>query len=153
MHCPFCSASETKVNDSRLVADGNQVRRRRECLSCSQRFTTYESVELAMPRVVKKDGSRQVFDDNKLRAGLQRALQKRPVDTEAIEGVLTRIKHQCRSTGEREIPSVHLGELAMQELKQLDPVAYIRFASVYRQFEDIEEFKAEINQFTSSKDS
>lgn len=151
MHCPFCSASETKVNDSRLVADGNQVRRRRECLSCSQRFTTYESVELAMPRVVKKDGSREVFDDDKLRAGLQRALQKRPVDTEALEAVLTRIKHQCRSTGEREIPSIQVGELVMQELKQLDQVAYIRFASVYRQFEDIEEFKAEIDQLTSTK--
>lgn len=104
-----------------------------------------------MPRVVKKDGSREVFDDNKLRAGLQRALQKRPVDTEALEAVLMRIKHQCRSTGEREIPSIQVGELVMQELKQLDQVAYIRFASVYRQFEDIEEFKAEIDQLTSTK--
>lgn len=149
MHCPFCSTEETKVNDSRLVANGGQVRRRRECLTCGERFTTYESVELVMPRVVKRDGSRETFDDNKLRIGLQSALQKRPVSTEKLEAAIASIKRQCRSSGEREVASFRIGELVMDQLQQLDQVAYIRFASVYRQFKDLEEFKAEIDQLTS----
>ncbi|GLR63348.1 transcriptional regulator NrdR [Marinospirillum insulare] len=149
MHCPFCNAQETKVNDSRLVANGDQVRRRRECLTCGERFTTYETVELVMPRVVKRDGSREVFEDDKLRAGLQQALQKRPVDTEALEAALANIRQQCRASGEREVDSLFIGELVMQQLKKLDQVAYIRFASVYRQFKDLEEFRAEIDQLAS----
>ena len=153
MYCPFCGAEDTKVNDSRLVANGDQVRRRRECLTCSERFTTYETVELVMPRVVKRDGSRETFDDAKLRAGLQSALQKRPVETEALEAAIASIKHQCRLSGERELPSMRIGELVMQRLKELDQVAYIRFASVYRQFKDLEEFRAEIDQLTSNTNS
>lgn len=153
MYCPFCGAEDTKVNDSRLVANGDQVRRRRECLTCSERFTTYETVELVMPRVVKRDGSRETFDDAKLRAGLQSALQKRPVETEALEAAIASIKHQCRLSGERELPSMRIGELVMQRLKELDQVAYIRFASVYRQFKDLEEFRAEIDQLTSNTTS
>lgn len=149
MHCPFCGAQDTKVNDSRLVANGDQVRRRRECLSCGERFTTYETAELLMPRVVKRDGSREAFEESKLRAGLQRALEKRPVDTEALESALERIRQQLRASGEREVPSMMIGELVMQQLKQLDQVAYIRFASVYRQFKDLEEFRAEIDQLAA----
>lgn len=149
MHCPFCGAQDTKVNDSRLVANGDQVRRRRECLSCGERFTTYETAELLMPRVVKRDGSREAFEETKLRAGLQRALEKRPVDTEALESALERIRQQLRASGEREVPSMMIGELVMQQLKQLDQVAYIRFASVYRQFKDLEEFRAEIDQLAA----
>lgn len=153
MHCPFCGAQDTKVNDSRLVANGDQVRRRRECLSCGERFTTYETAELLMPRVVKRDGSREAFEESKLRAGLQRALEKRPVDTEALESALERIRQQLRASGEREVPSMMIGELVMQQLKQLDQVAYIRFASVYRQFKDLEEFRAEIDQLTADPSS
>lgn len=149
MHCPFCGAQDTKVNDSRLVANGDQVRRRRECLSCGERFTTYETAELLMPRIVKRDGSREAFDEIKLRSGLQRALEKRPVDTEHLESALERIRQQLRASGEREVPSRLLGELVMQQLKQLDQVAYIRFASVYRQFKDLDEFRAEIDQLAS----
>lgn len=153
MHCPFCGAQDTKVNDSRLVANGDQVRRRRECLSCGERFTTYETAELLMPRVVKRDGSREAFEESKLRAGLQRALEKRPVDTEALESALERIRQQLRASGERELPSMMIGELVMQQLKQLDQVAYIRFASVYRQFKDLEEFRAEIDQLAADPSS
>jgi transcriptional repressor NrdR len=150
MYCPFCGAEETKVNDSRLVAGGDQVRRRRQCASCGERFTTYETAELLMPRVVKRDGSREVFDEAKLRAGLQRALEKRPVDTEALEAALERIRQQLRASGEREVPSLQVGELVMQQLKKLDQVAYIRFASVYRQFKDLDEFRAEIDQLSAN---
>ncbi|SFX19696.1 transcriptional regulator NrdR [Marinospirillum alkaliphilum] len=153
MHCPFCSAQDTKVNDSRLVANGDQVRRRRECLSCGERFTTYETAELVMPRVVKRDGTREAFEEAKLRAGLQRALEKRPVDTEALESALERIRQQLRASGEREVPSMLIGELVMQQLKQLDQVAYIRFASVYRQFKDLDEFRAEIDQLAADPSS
>jgi len=141
MHCPFCSADDTKVIDSRLVADGDQVRRRRECLSCKERYTTYEVAELVMPRLIKQDGSREPFNEEKLRAGFLRALEKRPVSIEAIEAEIQQIKHALRATGEREVKSLVLGELVMEHLKQLDQVAYVRFASVYRSFEDIAEFR------------
>ena len=141
MHCPFCSADDTKVIDSRLVADGGQVRRRRECVGCRERFTTYEAAALVMPRVIKQDGSREPFDEDKLRSGLQRALEKRPVAVESVESELVQIKNRLRSTGERELDSRVLGELVMEALKRLDQVAYVRFASVYRSFEDLSEFR------------
>ena len=141
MHCPFCSAEDTKVIDSRLVAQGDQVRRRRECLSCKERYTTYEVAELVMPRLIKQNGSREPFNEEKLRAGFLRALEKRPVSIEAIEGEIQQIKHALRATGEREVKSLVLGELVMEHLKQLDQVAYVRFASVYRSFQDIAEFR------------
>ncbi|MCW8107403.1 transcriptional regulator NrdR [Alteromonas ponticola] len=144
MFCPFCSAQETKVIDSRLVAEGQQVRRRRECLECHERFTTFENAELVMPRVIKRDGSREPFNEEKLRAGLQRALEKRPVSTEKIEQCILSLKSQLRATGEREVSSQFLGNLIMNALKELDKVAYVRFASVYRSFEDIKEFGEEI---------
>ena len=144
MHCPFCSAVDTKVIDSRLVAEGHQVRRRRECLLCHERFTTFEMAELVMPRVIKSNGVREPFNEDKLRNGIQRALEKRPVSTELIEQSINRIKSNLRATGEREIMSKIIGNLVMEELKQLDKVAYIRFASVYRSFEDIREFGEEI---------
>lgn len=146
MHCPFCLDEETKVIDSRLVADGGQIRRRRQCLSCHERFTTYEVAELLMPRIIKQDGSREPFDDNKLRAGLQRALEKRPVGVEAIETAINHIKHYLRNTGERELPSRVVGEKVMEQLQQLDGVAYVRFASVYRRFQDLSEFRQEIDR-------
>lgn len=144
MHCPFCSADETKVIDSRLVAEGHQVRRRRECVECHERFTTFESAELVMPRVIKSNGSREPFNEDKLRGGIQRALEKRPVSMEAVEESVNRIKSQLRATGEREVGAKLIGNLVMEELKGLDKVAYIRFASVYRSFEDIREFGEEI---------
>ena len=141
MHCPFCGADDTKVIDSRLVAEGDQVRRRRECLSCKERYTTYEVAELVMPRMIKQNGDREPFNEEKLRSGFLRALEKRPVSMEAIEGVIHQIKHALRATGEREVKSLVLGELVMEHLKQLDQVAYVRFASVYRSFQDIAEFR------------
>lgn len=144
MHCPFCHAQETKVIDSRLVAEGQQVRRRRECIECHERFTTFEGAELVMPRVIKRDGSREPFNEDKLRAGMQRALEKRPVSTESVEQCILSIKSQLRATGEREVSSQFLGNLIMDALKELDKVAYVRFASVYRSFEDIREFGEEI---------
>ncbi len=146
MHCPFCAADDTKVIDSRLVAEGDQVRRRRECLSCKERFTTYEVAELVMPRVIKQNGNREPFDEDKLRAGFQRALEKRPVSVEAIEAVINQIKHALRATGEREVQSLQVGELVMDALKELDQVAYVRFASVYRSFQDIAEFRDAIER-------
>ena len=151
MYCPFCKADDTKVVDSRLVADGGQVRRRRECLSCSERFTTYEMAELVMPRVIKTDGTREPFDENKLRAGLQRALEKRPVSIEQIEVALTQIRHFLQVTGEREVPSRMIGEAVMGKLRELDEVAYVRFASVYRSFQDLSEFQDELNRLTGLK--
>ncbi len=130
--------------DSRLVADGHQVRRRRECTKCHERFTTFETAELVMPRVVKRDGSREPFNEDKLRSGLQRALEKRPVSTEQIEQCVNRLMSALRATGEREVESQLVGNLIMDALKELDKVAYVRFASVYRSFEDIREFGEEI---------
>lgn len=152
MHCPFCSATDTKVIDSRLVSDGTQVRRRRECLSCIERFTTYEAAELVMPRVIKQNGSREPFNEDKLRAGFLRALEKRPVSVEAIEAEISHIKQSLRATGEREINSRELGELVMDSLKSLDKVAYVRFASVYRSFEDIAEFQTAIERLQAEPD-
>lgn len=146
MHCPFCNTDETKVIDSRLVAEGAQVRRRRECAVCRERFTTYEVAELVMPRVIKSNGSREPFDEAKLRGGFLRALEKRPVSVEEIEARITEIKHELRATGEREIKSRVLGELVMDALKKLDQVAYVRFASVYRRFEDLAEFRDAIER-------
>ncbi|TKB55408.1 transcriptional regulator NrdR [Ferrimonas aestuarii] len=140
MHCPFCSANDTKVIDSRLVAEGHQVRRRRECLTCKERYTTFESAELVMPRVIKQDGTREPFDEEKLRRGILRAVEKRPVSAESIEQSLTKIKSALRATGEREVGSDMVGNLVMEQLIGLDKVAYIRFASVYRAFEDLSQF-------------
>lgn len=151
MHCPFCGADDTKVIDSRLVAEGESVRRRRECLTCGERFTTFETAELVMPRIVKRDGSREPFDENKLRRGLTRALEKRPVSVETIESSLTRIMHNLRSTGERELPSLDVGEEVMKELRRIDVVAYVRFASVYRDFQDVSEFQKEIQSLTEDQ--
>ena len=146
MHCPFCAAEDTKVIDWRLVAEGDQVRRRRECLSCAERYTTYETAELVMPRVIKQNGDREPFDEEKLRAGLLRALERRPVSVEDIEADINHIKHTLRAMGEREVQSLVVGELVMESLKKLDQVAYVRFASVYRSFQDIAEFRDEIER-------
>lgn len=149
MRCPFCTFDDTKVIDSRLVAEGGQVRRRRECLDCAERFTTYETAELLMPRVIKQNGQREPFDDGKMRAGILRALEKRPVSIEKIEAVVNDIERALQSTGEREVPSLRLGELVMEHLKKLDHVAYVRFASVYRSFQDLDEFRKEIDLLTA----
>lgn len=151
MYCPFCTDSETKVIDSRLVADGSQVRRRRECQQCGERFTTFETAELVLPRVIKNNGSRQPFDEEKLRSGLLRALEKRPVDLEQIDATVDRIKHSLRATGEREVNTRDVGELVMNELRELDDVAYVRFASVYRSFQDVNEFRQEIEAMSKHK--
>ena len=144
MYCPFCGAQDTKVIDSRLVADGSQVRRRRCCNECNERFTTFEVAELVMPRLIKSDGRREPFDDEKLLVGIHRALEKRPVSIEAIESAVNKLKSTLRATGEREVSSKMVGELVMELLKSLDKIAYIRFASVYRSFEDVKEFGEEI---------
>ncbi|WP_078083387.1 transcriptional regulator NrdR [Microbulbifer mangrovi] len=149
MHCPFCSADETKVVDSRLVADGDQVRRRRECLQCHERFTTFETAELVLPRVVKQNGQREPFNEDKLRAGIQRAVEKRPVSTERVEAAVAQIKHALQATGERELPAMHIGELVMEQLRELDQVAFVRFASVYRRFEDVSDFSEEIERLNT----
>ena len=141
MNCPFCSTSETKVIDSRLANDGQQVRRRRECANCAERFTTFETAELVMPRVVKSDARREPFNEDKLRAGLLKGLERRPVSTENIEIALSRIVQAIRAGGEREISSRYIGELVMEQLLQLDQVAYVRFASVYKSFEDVSAFQ------------
>lgn len=146
MRCPFCSAAETRVIDSRLAGDGDQVRRRRECAACGERFTTFERPELLMPRMIKRDGSREPFSEAKLRNGLLRALEKRPVDMEAVEAVLDRLARRLRAAGEREVPTSRLGEWVMAELRELDQVAYVRFASVYRSFEDVEAFRLEVER-------
>lgn len=146
MYCPFCNEVETKVIDSRLVSDGRQVRRRRECLSCSERYTTFETPELVMPKIIKRDGRRKPFDEDSLRSGILRALEKRPVSVEASEAVIDRIKHRLRASGEREVPSQIIGEWVMEELQSLDDVAFIRFASVYRRFQDVSEFHDEITR-------
>lgn len=145
MHCPFCNTPDSKVIDSRLVIENNQVRRRRECISCKERFTTYEIAELVLPRIVKNDGRRSHFDENKIRVGMNKALEKRPVSAESVEAAITRIIHKLRSTGEKEVPSSFVGELVMRELRAMDQVAYVRFASVYRSFQDINAFKKEID--------
>lgn len=146
MHCPFCRTSETKVIDSRLVAEGDQVRRRRECTSCNERFTTFETAELVMPRVVKSDGSRQPFDEEKLKSGILKALEKRPVGVEETDAAMVRISHNLRAKGEREVSSREVGEEVMNALRDVDEVAYVRFASVYRSFKDLNEFREELDR-------
>ncbi len=146
MHCPFCSHEETKVIDSRLAGDGMQIRRRRQCLDCNERFTTFESAELVMPRLVKNDNSRQPFDESKLRNSMTRALEKRPVPSDELEKAVARLIHRLRTMGEREVPSRLVGDLVMEELRALDEVAYVRFASVYRRFQDVTEFEEEIKR-------
>jgi len=146
MRCPFCGAQDTKVVDSRLSGEGDQVRRRRKCTVCNERFTTYETAELDLPRVIKRDGTRVPFDGRKMRSGMMRALEKRPVETEQVEAALARINRQLVSCGEGEISSRQIGELIMDELRALDQVAYVRFASVYRKFEDVRAFREEIER-------
>ena len=151
MYCPFCGHIETKVTDSRLAGEGRQIRRRRECLSCGERFTTFETAELVMPMVVKGDRSREPYDEAKVRAGMEKALEKRPVPREQLDEALSRITHKVRSLGDREVQSRAIGELVMDELQQLDEVAYVRFASVYRHFEDVEAFHEEIQRLRSQR--
>ncbi|MBW4050922.1 MAG: transcriptional repressor NrdR [Proteobacteria bacterium] len=146
MYCPFCGHIETKVTDSRLAGEGRQIRRRRECLSCGERFTTFETAELVMPMVVKGDRTREPFDEGKLRSGMEKALEKRPVPRAQVDEAVSRIAHKVRVLGDREVPSRAVGELVMEELRQLDEVAYVRFASVYRHFEDVEAFHEEIRR-------
>jgi transcriptional repressor NrdR len=151
MHCPFCGHEETTVKDSRLAGGGMQIRRRRECLKCGERFTTFETAELVMPLVVKSDHSRVPFDEGKLRAGMERALEKRPVSREAVDEAISRIGHKLRGMGEREVASRTVGEMVMEELHHLDEVAYVRFASVYRSFQDLDAFRQEIEQMRSRR--
>ena len=152
MFCPYCSTQETKVIDSRLVDEGTQVRRRRECVSCGERFTTLETATLVLPLLIKRDGRRCTFETEKLRMGILRAVEKRPVTSEQIEAVIRRVIHQLRSCGEREFSSEKLGELVMNELRKLDKVAYVRFASVYRSFQDVDAFHKEIERLMKNKD-
>ena len=151
MHCPFCGHEETKVNDSRLAGEGRQIRRRRECLKCGERFTTFETAELIMPQVIKGDRGREAFDERKLRTGMEKALEKRPVPREQIDEAVSRIVHKVRSLGDREVSARAIGELVMEELRHLDEVAYVRFASVYRQFEDVEAFHEEIQRLRNAR--
>lgn len=153
MYCPFCSNEETKVIDSRLAGDGRQIRRRRQCLDCNERFTTFETAELVMPRLVKSDNSRQPFDESKLRRSMVTALEKRPVPADEFEQALGRLVHKLRTMGEREVPSRLIGELVMEELRGLDEVAYVRFASVYRSFQDVTEFEDEIRRLQELSNS
>ena len=151
MRCPFCGAEDTKVIDSRLVAEGDQIRRRRECQTCTERFSTYETAELMLPKIIKQNEVRQPFDEAKLRSGILRAIEKRPVSVEQIETTVGHIKHSLISTGEREVTSIRVGEMVMEHLRQLDHVAYVRFASVYRSFEDLNEFRQEIDKLSAEQ--
>lgn len=146
MQCPFCQAEDTKVMDSRWVLETNQVRRRRSCQQCSARFTTYETAELVMPRIIKKDGSRVALDEEKLRRGMLRALEKRPVSADAIDQSIANVLKLIRTDGELEISTDKIGNWIMQQLRQLDDVAYVRFASVYRRFKDLDAFREEIDK-------
>ncbi len=141
MRCPFCSHQETQVSETRESDEGDVVRRRRRCLKCDKRFTTYERAEITLPAVVKKDGARVEFDPAKLRGSMMLALRKRPVSMEQVDAAIDRIQDKLLATGARELPSARLGELVMRELKRIDKVAYVRFASVYRSFEDVDEFR------------
>ncbi len=153
MYCSFCSHGDTKVIDSRLTAEGRQVRRRRECLKCTERFTTFESAELVMPHVRKRDNRREPFDIAKLRSGIEAALRKRPVGSEALERAIEQIAHRIRVTGERDVESGYIGGLVMDQLRRLDEVAYVRFASVYRSFQDVTEFEEEIRLLKMRSDA
>lgn len=150
MHCPFCNEEATRVVDSRLAADGNQVRRRRECPACSSRFTTFEAAELLMPRIVKNDGTPEPFDEDKLRRGIIRALYKRPVSAEDVDTAISHIIQRLHTDGARDLPSRRLGNWVMEELRELDQVAYVRFASVYRRFEDVNAFREEIERLEAT---
>jgi transcriptional repressor NrdR len=147
MRCPFCRHDDTQVIDSRVSEDGAAIRRRRRCSSCDKRFTTYERVELGLPAIVKKDGSRVEFDRGKILSSMQLALRKRPVSAESVADAVARIEYQLLGSGEREIRSEKLGELVMNELRLLDKIAYVRFASVYRRFEDVSEFQELLEEF------
>lgn len=151
MHCPFCNADETKVMDSRLAAEGAQVRRRRQCTACGERFTTFEVCEVVMPRIIKSSGRIEPYDQAKLRRSIALPLQKRPISADEIEASISRIEQALRKTGEREVTSKVLGEIVMSALKSLDDVAYVRFASVYRDFQDISEFRAELDKINLPK--
>ena len=146
MRCPFCSFEDTRVIDSRLADEGDQVRRRRECMECRERFTTYEAAEFNYPRVIKSDGRRETFIEEKLRSGILRSLEKRPVAMEKVEIAIARIKHKLRSLGEREVKSRKVGDWVMEELKAMDQVGYLRFASVYQSFADVRAFLDEIER-------
>jgi len=146
MYCPFCQHPDTRVIDSRVSEDGSTIRRRRECEKCEDRFNTFETAELKLPSLVKSDGRREVFDERKLRTGFERALQKRPVSAEQVDVAVRNVIHALRMTGERELASRRLGVFVMDELKKLDQVAYVRFASVYRRFEDVADFREEIER-------
>jgi transcriptional repressor NrdR len=149
MDCPFCRQPDTKVIDTRHVTESNSVRRRRECEQCAKRFTTYEKAELNMPTIIKTDGRRVKFEEEKLRKGIQRACEKRPVGIEQIEAVIDLVKNRLRELAKREVNSKVVGEWVMEALAELDPVAYVRFASVYRQFEDLDAFRDEIQKLKS----
>ena len=146
MRCPFCSFEDTRVVDSRLTDEGDQVRRRRQCLECKERFTTYEAAEFSYPRIIKSDDRRERFIEDKLRSGILRALEKRPVAMEKVENAIARLKHKLRSLGVREVKSRKLGDLVMEELRTVDQVAYLRFASVYHSFADVRAFLEEIEK-------
>ena len=150
MKCPFCSYEDTQVVDSRVSESGDSIRRRRRCVACDKRFTTYEVVELRMPQLVKSNGSREEFDENKIRTGFSRALHRRPVPANLVEDAINRIIQTTFSFGEREIESRRIGELVMEELRKLDKVAYIRFASVYRNFQDEEDFRDVLEEVQKS---
>lgn len=152
MRCPFCGADDSKVVDSRLSAEGDAIRRRRACVECNERFTTYETAELSLPRLVKRDQSREVFDENKLRAGFMRALEKRPVSIDAIDTAVKGIIRKLLATGDREVESRLVGDWVMDALRQLDEVAYVRFASVYRSFQDVNAFREEIERMESQSE-
>ena len=152
MRCPFCGADDSKVIDSRLSAEADSIRRRRLCTDCNERFTTYETAELILPRLIKRDESRALFDENKLRASFLRALEKRPVSIDAVDSAVKGIIHQLRSTGEREVPSRLVGDWVMDALHKLDEVAYVRFASVYRSFQDVNAFREEIERMEGLSD-
>ena len=151
MKCPFCQHDDTQVLDTRISEEGDSIRRRRRCVSCDKRFTTYERIELTMPVIVKKNGSRTDFDPKKLQASLQLALRKRPVSAEAVDAAIRRIEQKLLSSGEREVVSGQIGELVMRELQRLDKIAYIRFASVYKSFEDVAEFQDAIAEVGSER--
>ena len=152
MQCPFCNIQDTKVVDSRLHRDGEQIRRRRECLACNERFTTFETIELDLPRIIKRDGSRCKFNQDKIRQGMMKALEKRPISTATLDSAIHRMIHKIRTLGEQEIENQYLGELAMNELREIDAVAYVRFASIYRSFQDIDAFNKEIEKLKEHTD-
>jgi transcriptional repressor NrdR len=151
MYCPFCHAEETKVVDSRLVADGAQVRRRRQCLVCHERFTSFETAELLLPLIIKRDGRREAFNIDNLRSGMLRSLEKRPVSVDSLDRAISSITQEIRRRGDREVDSQFIGELVMNELYRLDHVAYVRFASVYKRFKDVSDFRETIDQMKEDK--